>query len=74
MKIGPFTFPQEKMTAGMISGLLFAWISLYILGSYITLCAVNTLFPLNIPITWETVMSVMWLTALVNALFSGSSK
>lgn len=73
MKIGPFTFAQEKVTAGAIAGALFAWISLYILGSYITLCAVNTLFPLNIPITWETVMSVFWLTALVNAII-GSSK
>jgi len=74
MKIGPFTFAQEKMTAGVVAGALFAWISLYILGSYITLCAVNTLFPVNIPVTWESVMSVFWLTALVNALFSGSSK
>ena len=34
---------------------------------------VNTLFPINIPITLETVMSVFWLTALVNAI-SESSK
>ena len=73
MKIGPFTFPQEKATAGAITGILFAWISLYILGSYITLCAVNTLFPIDIPVTFETVMSVFWLTALVNAII-GSSK
>ena len=73
MKIGPFTFAQEKMTAGVIAGALFAWITLYILGSYITLCAVNTLFPVNIPVTWESVMSVFWLTALVNAII-GSSK
>jgi hypothetical protein len=73
MKIGPFTFAQEKMTAGVIAGALFAWVSLYILGSYITLCAVNTLFPVNIPMTWESVMSVFWLTALVNAII-GSSK
>jgi len=73
MKIGPFTFAQEKMTAGVIAGALFAWVSLYILGSYITLCAVNTLFPVNIPVTWESVMSVFWLTALVNAII-GSSK
>jgi hypothetical protein len=73
MKIGPFTFAQEKMTSGMITGLLFAWISLYILGSYITLCAVNTLFAINIPVTWETVMSVFWLTAIINAII-GSSK
>ena len=73
MKIGPFTFAQEKMTGGVIAGALIAWISLYILGSYITLCAVNTLFPINIPITLETVMSVFWLTALVNAI-SESSK
>jgi hypothetical protein len=73
MKIGPFTFAQEKATAGVIAGALFAWISLYILGSYITLCAVNTLFPVNIPVTWESVMSVFWLTALVNAII-GSSK
>lgn len=73
MKIGPPTFAQKKATAGAITGILFAWISLYILGSYITLCAVNTLFPINIPITWETVMSVMWLTAIINAIV-GSSK
>lgn len=73
MKIGPFTFAQEKMTAGVIAGALFAWVSLYILGSYITLCAVNTLFAVNIPVTWESVMSVFWLTALVNAII-GSSK
>ena len=73
MKIGPFTFAPEKMTAGVVAGALFAWISLYILGSYITLCAVNTLFPVNIPVTWETVMSAFWLTALVNAIV-GSSK
>jgi hypothetical protein len=73
MKIGPFTFADEKMTGGVIVGVLIAWISLYILGSYITLCAVNTLFPVNIPVTWESVMSVFWLTALVNALL-GSSK
>ncbi len=73
MKIGPFTFAQEKMTAGAITGILFAWISLYILGSYITLCAVNTLFSANIPVTWETVMSVFWLTAIINAIV-GSSK
>jgi len=73
MKIGPFTFAQEKVPAGVIAGALFAWISLYILGSYITLCAVNTLFPVNIPMTWESVMSVFWLTALVNAII-GSSK
>lgn len=73
MKIGPFTFAQEKTTAGVIAGALFAWISLYILGSYITLCAVNTLFPVNIPVTWETVFAVFWLTALVNATV-GSSK
>ncbi len=73
MKIGPFTFAPEKATGGVIVGVLIAWVSLYILGSYITLSAVNTLFPLNIPITWETVMSVFWLTAIINAIV-GSSK
>ena len=73
MKIGPFTFAQEKATAGAITGALIAWISLYILGSYITLSAVNTLFSTNIPVTWETVMSVFWLTAIINAIV-GSSK
>jgi hypothetical protein len=73
MKIGPFTFAQEKMTGGVIVGALVAWAALYILGSYITLSAVNTLFSTNIPVTWESVMSVFWLTALVNALL-GSSK
>jgi hypothetical protein len=73
MKIGPFTLAPEKMTAGVIVGALIAWVSLYILGSYITLCAVNTLFAINIPVTWESVMSVFWLTALVNAII-GSSK
>jgi hypothetical protein len=52
---------------------LIVWVSLYILGSYITLSAVNVLFSTNIPVTWETVMSVFWLTALVNAIV-GSSK
>ena len=73
MKIGPFTFAQEKVPAGVIVGALIAWISLYILGSYITLSAVNTLFVTNIPVTWETVMSVFWLTAIINAIV-GSSK
>ena len=73
MKIGPFTFAQEKVPAGVVAGALIAWVSLYILGSYITLCAVNTLFSTSIPVTWETVMSVFWLTALVNAII-GSSK
>ena len=73
MKIGPFTFVPAKATGGVIVGAMIAWISLYILGSYVTLCAVNALFPLNIPITWETVMSVFWLTAIVNAIL-GSSK
>jgi len=73
MKIGPFTLAPEKTTAGIIVGALIAWVSLYILGSYITLCAVNTLFSANIPVTWETVMSVFWLTAIVNAII-GSSK
>jgi hypothetical protein len=73
MKIGPFTLAPEKTTAGIIVGALIAWVSLYILGSYITLCAVNTLFSTNIPVTWETVMSVFWLTAIINAIV-GSSK
>ncbi len=73
MKIGPFTFAPEKATGGVIVGALIAWISLYILGSYITLSAVNTLFAVNIPVTWETVMSVFWLTAIINAIV-GSSK
>jgi hypothetical protein len=73
MKIGPFTFAPEKATAGVILGALIAWVSLYILGSYITLSAVNTLFSVNIPVTWETVMSVFWLTAIINAII-GSSK
>lgn len=73
MKIGPFTFAQEKMTGGVIVGALVAWAALYILGSYITLSAVNTLFSTNIPVTWESVMSVFWLNALVSALL-GSSK
>lgn len=73
MKIGPFTLAPEKTTAGIIVGALIAWVSLYILGSYITLSAVNTLFSANIPVTWETVMSVFWLTAIVNAIV-GSSK
>lgn len=73
MKIGPFTFAPGKATGGVIVGALIAWISLYILGSYITLCAVNTLFAVNIPATWETVMSVFWLTAIINAIV-GSSK
>lgn len=73
MKIGPFTFAQEKMTGAVIVGALVAWAALYILGSYITLSAVNTLFSTNIPVTCESVMSVFWLTALVNALL-GSSK
>jgi len=73
MKIGPFTLAPEKTTGGIIVGALIAWVSLYILGSYITLCAVNTLFSSNIPVTWETVMSVFWLTAIVNAII-GSSK
>jgi hypothetical protein len=73
MKIGPFTLAPEKTTAGIIVGALIAWVSLYILGSYITLSAVNTLFSANIPVTWETVMSVFWLTAIVNAII-GSSK
>ena len=73
MKIGPFTFAQEKVPAGVVAGALIAWVSLYILGSYITLCAVNTLFSTSIPVTWETVMSVFWLTAIINAII-GSSK
>jgi len=73
MKIGTFTFASEKATAGVILGALIAWVSLYILGSYITLSAVNTLFAVNIPVTWETVMSVFWLTAIINAII-GSSK
>ncbi len=73
MKIGPFTFAPEKATAGVILGALIAWVSLYILGSYITLSAVNALFAVNIPVTWETVMSVFWLTAIINAII-GSSK
>jgi len=73
MKIGPFTLAPEKTTGGVIAGALVAWVSLYILGSYITLSAVNTLFAVNIPVTWETVMSVFWLTALINAII-GSSK
>jgi len=73
MKIGPFTLAPEKTTAGIVVGALIAWVSLYILGSYITLSAVNTLFSANIPVTWETVMSVFWLTAIVNAII-GSSK
>jgi hypothetical protein len=73
MKIGPFTLAPEKTTAGIIVGALIAWVSLYILGSYITLSAVNTLFSANIPVTWETVMSVFWLTAIINAIV-GSSK
>ena len=50
MKIGPFTFAPEKATGGIIVGALIAWVSLYILGSYITLSAVNVLFSTNIPI------------------------
>jgi len=73
MKIGPFTFAPEKATGGIIVGALIAWVSLYILGSYITLSAVNILFSTNIPVTWETVMSVFWLTAIINAII-GSSK
>ncbi len=73
MKIGPFTLAPEKTTGGIFVGALIAWVSLYILGSYITLCAVNTLFAVNIPVTWETVMSVFWLTAIINAIV-GSSK
>jgi len=73
MKIGPFTLAPEKTTAGIIVGALIAWVSLYILGSYITLSAVNTLFSANIPVTWDTVMSVFWLTAIINAIV-GSSK
>ena len=73
MKIGPFVLSPEKATGGIIVGALIAWVSLYILGSYITLSAVNTLFSANIPVTWETVMSVFWLTAIVNAII-GSSK
>ena len=73
MKIGPFTFAPEKATGGIIFGALIAWVSLYILGSYITLSAVNVLFSTNIPVTWETVMSVFWLTAIINAII-GSSK
>jgi hypothetical protein len=73
MKIGPFVLSPEKATGGIIVGALIAWVSLYILGSYITLCAVNTLISASIPVTWETVMSVFWLTAIVNAII-GSSK
>ena len=73
MKIGPFTFAPGKATGGVIVGALIAWVSLYILGSYITLSAVNMLFSANIPVTWETVMSVFWLTAIINAIV-GSSK
>lgn len=66
--------PREKITMGVFLGMLFAWITVYLIGSYVTLCAVNSLFPsLNIPVTWETVFSVFWLTALVNATI-GSSK
>jgi hypothetical protein len=73
MKIGPLTLMPAKATGGVIIGAMIAWVSLYILGSYITLSAVNTLFSANIPVTWETVMSVFWLTAIVNAII-GSSK
>lgn len=73
MKIGPFVLSPEKTTGGIIVGALIAWVSLYILGSYITLSAVNVLFSANIPVTWETVMSVFWLTAIINAIV-GSSK
>ena len=73
MKIGPFTFAPGKATGGVILGALIVWVSLYILGSYITLSAVNVLFSTNIPVTWETVMSVFWLTAIINAIV-GSSK
>ena len=53
MKIGPFTFAQEKTSGGVIAGALFVWILLFLIGSYVTLCAMNSLFPtLNIPVTW----------------------
>lgn len=74
MKMGPFTYSRDKLTTGMIFGLLFAWISLYFVGSYLTLCAITSLFPgLNIAMTFENVLSIFWLTALVSAIV-GSSK
>lgn len=74
MKIGPFTVATEKMTMGVLLGAVFAWISFYLIGSYVTLCAINSLFPaLNISVTWETVFATFWLTALINATV-GSSK
>lgn len=74
MRLGPFTVAPEKMTMGVLIGALFAWLSFYLIGSYVTLCAINSLFPaLNIPVTWETVFAAFWLTALINATV-GSSK
>jgi hypothetical protein len=73
MKIGPLTLMPAKAPAGVIIGAMIAWMSLYILGSYITLSAINALFSANIPVTWETVMSVFWLTVIINIIF-GSSK
>lgn len=74
MKMGPFSYSRDKLTTGMVLGLLFAWISLYFIGSYLTLCAITSLFPgLNIAMTFESVLSIFWLTALVSAIV-GSSK
>lgn len=74
MKVGPFTFPDHKLTTGALAGLLFAWISLYFVGSYLTLCAITSLFPaLNIAVTFSNVCAVFWLTAVINATI-GSSK
>jgi len=43
-----------------------------LVGSWLTIMAVNTLFDLNIPITFETIISITWLTMTLKGIFSNN--
>lgn len=56
-----------------IKGFLLLFFMLFIiatLGAWITILAVNTLFGLNIPLNFETILSVAWITMTLKGIFS----
>lgn len=62
---------DNKITqAAVFTALLLFGLSL--IGSILTLLAINVLFPVDIPINFATVFSVAWLKMVIHAFFKSS--
>ncbi|NDG31834.1 hypothetical protein EB118_17400 [bacterium] len=56
-----------------VKGLMLVVFTIFLIaliGSWLTILSINIVFDLNIPVTFETIIAVTWLTMTLKGIFS----